>query len=144
MTKSSGPFVVAVVTQQETRMWFEGIDHGAEHETVKERNPFDRHNHIRMAQHNRGHDIDEYMPDYLESISQALKPAGEVLLITHGKGKGSAVPALTDYFEKKHPLVAKKVADVLDVDITRMTEPQLLALAREWWDKKYGIHEIIS
>jgi len=144
MSKNSGPFVVAVVTQQETRMWFEGIDPGAEHKTVKERNPFDRHNHIRMAQHNRGHDIDEYMPDYLESISEALKPAGEVLLITHGKGKGSAVPALTNYFEKKHPLIANKIADVLDVDITRMTEPQLLDLAREWWDKKYGIHPISS
>lgn len=144
MSKNSGPFVLAVVTQQETRMWFEGIDPGAEHETVKERNPFDRHNHVRMAQHNRGHDIDEYMQDYLEAISEALEPAREVLLITHGKGKGSAVPALTDYFEKKHPLLAKKVADVLDVDITRMTEPQLLALAREWWDKKYGIHTTIS
>jgi hypothetical protein len=142
MSKNSGPFVLAVVTQEETRMWFSGIDPGAEHETVRERNPFDRHNHVRMAQHNRGHDIDEYMPDYLESISEALKPAGEILLITHGKG--SAVPALTDYFKKKHPLVAAKVADVLDVDITRMTEPQLLAMAREWWDKKYGIHEISS
>lgn len=142
MSKNSGPFVVAVVTQEETRMWFEGIDRGAEHRTVKERNPFDRHNHIRMAQHNRGHDIDEFMPDYLEAISKALEPAREVLLITHGKGKGSAVPALTDYFEKKHPLIAKKVVDVLDVDITRMTEPQLLALAREWWDKKYGVHTI--
>jgi cyclopropane fatty-acyl-phospholipid synthase-like methyltransferase len=101
MSKSSGPFVVAVVTQEETRMWFAGIDHGAEHETVKERNPFDRHNHVRMAQHNGGHDIDEYMPDYLESISEALKPAGEILLITHGKGKANAVPVLTDYFKKK-------------------------------------------
>jgi hypothetical protein len=144
MSKSSGPFVVAVVTQQETRMWFSGIDSGAEHESVKERDPFARHHHVRMAQHNGGHDIDEYMPDYLESISEALKPAGEILLVTHGKGKGSAVPTLTNYFEKKHPLLAAKVADVLDVDITRMTEPQLLALAREWWDKKYGIHEISS
>lgn len=144
MSTNSGPFVLAVVTQEEARMWFEGLDHGAGHKSVKERNPFDRHNHIRMAQHNRGHDIDEYMPDYLEEISRALEPAGEVLLIVHGKGKGSAVPALTDYFQKKHPLVAKKVADVLDVDITRMTEPQLLAVAREWWDKKYGIHPIIS
>ncbi|HEY3293243.1 MAG TPA: hypothetical protein VGJ85_06400 [Candidatus Nanopelagicaceae bacterium] len=144
MSTNSGPFVLAVVTQEETRMWFEGLDHGAEHKTVKERNPFDRHNHIRMAQHNRGHDIDEYMPDYLEEISKALEPAREVLLIVHGKGKGSAVPLLTDYFEKKHPQVAKKVADVLDVDITRMTEPQLLAVAREWWEKKYGVHEISS
>jgi len=142
MSENSGSFVVAVVTQDEARMWFSGIDRGAEHETVKERNPFDRHNHVRMAQHNGGHDIDEYMPDYLESISQALKPAGEILLITHGKGKGSAVPALTDYFEKKHPLISKKVADVLDVDITRMTEPQLLALAREWWDKKHGYYDV--
>lgn len=144
MSKKFGPFVLAVVTQQETRMWFSGMDSGAEHRTVKERNPFDRHHHVRMAQHNGGHDIDEYMPDYLESISEALKSAGEVLLVTHGKGKGSAVPALTNYLEKKHPLIAEKISDVLDVDITRLTEPQLLALGREWWDMKYGIHTTIS
>ncbi len=144
MSKKSGPFVLAVVTQEETRLWFSGIDPDAEHESVKERNPLDRHHHVRMAQHNGGHDIDEYMPDYLESISEALKPAGEILLITHGKGKANAVPALTNYFEKKYPLVAEKVAGVLDVDITSMTEPQLLALAREWWDKKHGIHDISS
>ena len=142
MTENSGQFVVAVVTQDETRMWSQGVNPDAEHGTVKARNPFNRHNHVRMAQHHRGHDVDKFTQDYFESISEALKSAGEILLITHGQGKGSAVPALTDYFEKKHPHIAQKVADVLDVDITRMTEPQLLALAREWWDKKHGIHTI--
>lgn len=144
MSTNSGPFVLAVVTQDETRMWFEGLEHGADHRTVKDRNPFDRHNHVRMAQHNGGHDIDKYMPDYLEAISRALEPAREILLLVHGKGKGNAVPVLTDYFEKKHPKLAKKVVDVLDVDITRMTEPQLLALGREWWEKRYGIHLVSS
>ena len=144
MSENSGPFVVAVVTQDEARMWSSGVSPGAEHETVKARNPFDRHNHVRMAQHHGGHDVDKFTQDYFESISEVLKPAGEVLLITHGQGKGSAVPALTNYFEKKHPLLAKKVADVLDVDITRLTEPQLLALAREWWEKKHGYHDITS
>lgn len=144
MSENPGPFTVVVVTQDEARMWVSDLGHEAKPEIVKDRNPFNRHNHIRMAQFHHGHDVDKFTDEYFESISEALKSAGEVLLITHGQGKGSAVPALTDYFERKHPLLAKKVADVLDVDITRLTEPQLLALAREWWDKKYGYHDITS
>lgn len=144
MTQQPGPFVVAVITQDETRMWIDHLEHGAKHQTVKDRNPFNRHNHIRMAQMHHMHDVDKFDDWYFEQIAKALEPAGEILLITHGDGKGSAVPALTNYLERKHPITAKKVADNLDVDVTRLTEPQLLDLAREWWDKKYGIHTIAT
>lgn len=144
MSKITGQFAVAVVTQDETRIWGADLVAGAKPEVVKDRNPFNRHNHIRMAQHHHGHDVDKFTDEYFKSIAEALEPAKEVLLITHGDGKGSTVPALTNYFEKKYPQLAKKVSDNLDVDVTRLTEPELLALAREWWDKKYGIHSIAT
>ncbi|MBI3429739.1 MAG: hypothetical protein HY050_06765 [Actinobacteria bacterium] len=140
MSDITGQFAVAVVTQDEARIYGPDLERGTEHETIKARNPFTRHHHIRMAQFHHMRDVDRYMNDYLKSIAEALKPAEEVLLITHGNGKGSAYPALMNYFEKKYPDLAKKVSDNLDVDITRLTEPELLALAREWWDKKYGYH----
>ncbi|MFA5918930.1 MAG: hypothetical protein WC800_05285 [Candidatus Nanopelagicaceae bacterium] len=140
MSDITGQFAVAVVTQDEARIFGPDLERGAEHDLVKAANPFNRHNHIRMAQFHHMHDIDRYMDDYLKLIAEALEPAREVLFITHGDGKGSAYPVLMDYFEKKYPELAKKVSDNLDVDVTRLTEPQLLALAREWWDKKYGYH----
>lgn len=143
MSGNSERFVVVVITQDETRIWTSKLEHGAKPSIVKDRDPFTRHKHVRMAQHHRGHDVDKFTDEYFEAISDGLNEAGEVLLITHGQGKGSAVPAFTDYLGKKDPLLAKKVADVLDVDITGLTEPQLLALAREWWEKKYGIHAVI-
>lgn len=140
MSDITGQFAVAVVTQDEARIFGPDLDRGAEADEVKARNPFTRHHHIRMAQFHHMRGVDTFTVDYLKAIAQALEPAAEVLLITHGDGKGSAYPALIKYFEKQYPQLAKKVADNLDVDVTRLTEPQLLALAREWWDKKYGYH----
>lgn len=140
MSDITGQFAVAVVTQDEARIFGPDLDRGAEPDEVKARNPFTRHHHVRMAQFHHMRGVDVYTVDYLKNIAEALEPAKEVLLITHGDGKGSAYPVLMDYFQKKYPELAKKVADNLDVDVTRLTEPQLLALAREWWDKKYGIH----
>lgn len=144
MSNISGQFAVAVVTQEEARIFGPDLDRDAEPDEVKARNPFTRHHHVRMAQFHHMRGVDVYTVDYLKNIAEALEPAKEVLLITHGDGKGSAYPVLMDYFEKKYPGLAKKVSDNLDVDVTRLTEPQLLALAREWWDKKYGIHAIAT
>ena len=138
MLDITGQFAVAVVTQEEARIFGPDLERGAEHDEVKARNPFTRHHHVRMAQYHHMRGVDVYTVDYLKNIAEALNPAREVLLITHGDGKGSAYPALMTYFEKKYPQLAKKVSDNLDVDVTGLTEPQLLALAREWWDKKYG------
>ena len=140
MDNVTGQFAVAVITQEEARIWGSDMNAETEPQVVKARNSFTRHHHIRMAQFHHMHEVDRYTDDYLKLIAVALEPAREVLLITHGDGKASAFTHLSKYFEKNYPQLAKKVSGNLDVDITRLTEPEILALAREWWDKKYGIH----
>lgn len=144
METIAGQFAVAVITQDEARIWGKKLEAGTKPLKVKDINPFNRHNHIRMAQMHHMHDVDKFTDQYFKLIAEALEPAQEVLLITHGDGKGSAYPAIVKYFEREYPLLAAKVSDNIDVDITRMTEPELLAVAREWWEKKYGIHSIAT
>jgi hypothetical protein len=38
------------------------------------------------------------------------------------------------YLERKHSLLAAKIVDALDTNLIAMTEPEILAMAREWFD----------
>ena len=39
------------------------------------------------------------------------------------------------YLERKHPDLAKKVVDTLDTNLFGITQPEILAMAREWFDR---------
>jgi hypothetical protein len=126
-------FVIAVVQQDDTRIWTTGIEPGNKPETIS--SPADNlhHHHVRMAQHHGGHHTDPNRPEYLEEIAQSLSTAGEILLIGHGKGKASSVLALVQFLERKHPDLARKVVGAIDSNVEALTEPEILALAREWF-----------
>jgi len=127
-------FVIAVVTQDETRIWTTGIDPGKKPETISAPADNLHHHHVRMAQHHGGHRADPNRAEYLEEIAQALSSAGQVLLIGHGKSKASSMLALVQYLERKHPDLALKVVGALDSNLDALTEPEILALAREWFE----------
>jgi len=38
------------------------------------------------------------------------------------------------YLERKHATLAKKVVDALDTNLEAMTEHQILAMARNWFE----------
>ncbi|HEX7404599.1 MAG TPA: hypothetical protein VF307_01590 [Candidatus Nanopelagicaceae bacterium] len=127
-------FVIAVVTQDETRIWTTGIDPGKKPETISAPDDNLHHHHVRMAQHHGGHHADPNRAEYLEEIAQALSSAGQILLIGHGKSKASSMLALVQYLERKHPDLALKVVGALDSNLDALTEPEILALAREWFE----------
>jgi hypothetical protein len=133
-------FVIAVVTQDDTRIWTTGIEPGKEPETIWAPADNLHHHHVRMAQHHGGHHADPNRPEYLEEIAQSLSSAGEILLIGHGKGKGNSVLALVQFLERKHPDLALKVVGAIDSNLDALTEPEILAMAREWFESfKRGI-----
>jgi hypothetical protein len=59
---------------------------------------------------------------------------GKILLVGHGKGKSDLMLKLVQHLERLHPETAAKVVAALDVNMPAMTEPQILAVAREWFD----------
>ncbi|MGA0083202.1 MAG: hypothetical protein ACO3H5_06135 [Candidatus Nanopelagicales bacterium] len=70
-------------------------------------------------------------------ISQAIKPASEVLLLGHGEGKSDAVQNFQRYLKEKHQDLAKKIVGTIHADVVHMTEPQILAQARSWFDNHH-------
>jgi hypothetical protein len=60
-----------------------------------------------------------------------------VLFLGHGEGKADAVHNFQSYLKEKHQDLAKKIVGVIEADVSHMTEPQVLAEARAWFDKHH-------
>lgn len=125
--------VVAVVEQDETRVWLTNAEKGSKPEVIHP--PAARNIHVRGAQSHGGHDSNKTDKEYYEEISKILSPAGEILLVGHGKGKSNAVLKLIQHLERHHSDVAHKVVGSLDLNVPAMTDGELLAAARSWFDE---------
>ena len=130
----SGKLVVAAVTQLETRIWATDAQRGDKPEIVARPTDENVHHHVRQGQQSHGHDSNRFERPYLEGISAALSSAGQILLIGHGTGKSNAMLNLIQYLERNHAKTAEKVVAALDLNVSALTEPQILAAAREWFD----------
>lgn len=124
-------FVVVAISQNEARVWSAGIEpdsplmefhrahENAEHRKTREMREGGRYE-------------DRVDPEYFEPIVQAVGAAEQILLVGHGTGKASEVLLFIKYLEHKHPALASKVVDTVDVDLGNTSNGQVLALAREW------------
>jgi hypothetical protein len=128
----TGKLAVAVITRDETRIWATDASRGQKPETIHPASG--RHQHVREAQHHGGHESSKFDKSYYEEIADALAGADEILLIGHGHGKGNSMVALIQHLERHHPNVAHKIVGSVDENIAAMSEPELLAAAREWFD----------
>ncbi|MEI6404710.1 MAG: hypothetical protein WCO64_02930 [Actinomycetes bacterium] len=126
----NGKFVIAVITRDETRIWSTDAKRGDIPTTIA-LPPVDHH-HVREAQHHGGHESTKNDRPYHEAIAQALRPAGEILLIGHGKGKGNSMLQFVQFLESHHHDIAAHVVGTVEEDIVAMTEPEILAAARKW------------
>ena len=125
--------VVAVVERNETKVWLTNAEKGAKPDVVHP--PVTRNIHVREAQHHSGHDSDKAEKLYYEEIAKTLEPAGEILLVGHGNGKANQVLKLIQYLERHHANIAHKVVGSLDINVPAMTDGELLAAARDWFDE---------
>lgn len=97
--------------------------------------PYDPHHFLHHLTHKdqpreRGQRAHEDATFY-ERISQALVNAGSILVIGRGTGKSDAADHLMAYIREHHAETAKKLLTELTVDLSHITEPQLLAMARD-------------
>ena len=74
------------------------------------------------------------VPAYYKEIIASVSGASEILIMDHGHGKASSMLHFVQYLERKHPELAKKVVDAIDTNFVAMTEPEILAVARDWFD----------
>lgn len=135
----TGKLIVAAITHDETRIWATDAHRGDKPEIVARPSLEHVHHHVRQAQVNHGHESNRLEIPYLEGIATAVAPAGQILLVGHGKGKSNSMLKVIQFLERHHPKTAEKVVAALDINVPALTEPQILAAAREWFeDHKNG------
>ena len=135
----TGKLVVAAVTHSETRIWATDAQRGDKPEVVARPSAEHVHHHVRQGQAAHGHESQRFEQPYLEGVSNALAPAGQILLIGHGKGNSNSMLKLIQHLERHHSKTAERVVAALDINVPALTEPQILAAAREWFeDHKSG------
>lgn len=130
----TGKLVVAAVTHSDTRIWATDAQRGDKPELIARPSAEHVHHHVRQNNVTHGHETNRFEIPYLEGIATALEPAGQILLVGHGKGKSNSMLTLIQHLERHHPQTAHKIVAALDVNVPALTEPQILAAAREWFD----------
>ena len=133
--------VVLAVTNKSSRLWKSGMDPDADVEEIiaPERVTRRAFRTDRMLRGNKeelvGKRLDVQTIEYYESIAAAIPPDAELLLIGHGNGKASAAVKFREYLKKKHHRLEEQIVDELDENLIALTDNQVLALSREWFNR---------
>jgi hypothetical protein len=126
-------FVVLTITKNETRVWATGTTRGTIPTKIFAPPEYNSH-HFRDDPKHQGRGDGPGVPTYYREIIQAIKGASQILIIGHGNGKASSMLHFIQYLERKEPDLAAKVVDAIDTNLLAMTEPEILAMAREWFE----------
>ena len=135
MPKLSDRLVVVAITQHEARVWLSGIDPESMPTKIEAPDPKERLHHVREAQHHGGHKVKHSDAAYFEEIANSVASAKQILFVGHGKGKADSAAEFMQYLERKHPQTANKVSGSLEGNLPAMSEPEILALARDWFEQ---------
>ncbi|MEJ6573729.1 MAG: hypothetical protein QNL78_01205 [Actinomycetes bacterium] len=133
MLDISEKFVVLTITLHEARVWATGMERGAIPEKIFAPPALNPH-HFRSDPSHHGRGDGPGVPAYYEEIVDVIGSASEILIIGHGHGKANSMLHFIQYLERKHAPLAKKVVEAIDTNLIAMTEPQILAMARDWFD----------
>jgi hypothetical protein len=97
--------------------------------------PYDPHHFLHHLKHKdqsreRGRRAPEE-PAYYARIADAVALAGKIVVVGHGAGKSNAAHHLTEYLRSHHPATYKRVVAEAVCDLSTITTPQLLEIARK-------------
>jgi hypothetical protein len=97
--------------------------------------PYDPHHFLHHLTHKdqsreRGQRAPED-PSFYDRIAEAVAAGGKIVVIGHGEGKSNAAHHLTEYLRGHHPETAGRIVREVAADLSSVTTPQLLNIARE-------------
>ena len=70
-------------------------------------------------------------PAYYEKIADAAALGGKIVVVGHGAGKSNAAHHLTEYLRSHHSETYQRIVREIVADLSSITTPQLLDLARQ-------------
>jgi len=132
--KLRGKCVVAVITFHDSWIYPTDAVPGQRPEHIVAADP---HGHFQKVHHFGGSPDGKYEDDeteYWRDLTDALAPAGAILLLGHGKGKANASHRWVAYAERHRGEVAAKVIADIRVDVDALDNAQVLRLAQYYLD----------
>jgi hypothetical protein len=133
-----GKNVVAVIAFRESDIYVTDANPGERPTRVVAPDPRGRFHKVRHHAGNPSGAYEDDSPEYWEEITQALAPAGAILVFGHGNGKANASHHWVTYVEKHRPDVAAKLVADVRVDIDHIDERQVLRLAQTYFGERPG------
>jgi hypothetical protein len=133
-----GMNVVAAVDFHEAVIYVTDASPGQRPERLVATDP---RGHFHQVHHHAGNPSGAYeddSPAYWRDLTDALAPAGSILLLGHGKGKANASHHWVAYVEQHHQDVAAKVVADVRVDIDHLEREQVLGLAQYYFTAPFA------
>jgi hypothetical protein len=130
---AAAPALLIVMDHHEAKIY--QVDDMQTPSGVRAIKPHDPHHFLHHLTHKeqsreRGQRAPEEAAYYTE-IAEALASGGRIVLAGHGTGKSNAVHHLADFLRAHHVETSQRVACELDVDLSSVTLPQMLEMARQ-------------
>ena len=132
--KESAPVgrMVAVIDHHKARIYQnQGGSRPEREDVVKPYDPHGFHRHLihRKEAHFAGQRVPEEASFY-EQIAENLKPAKEIVLIGHGRGKSSALDFLMEYLKTHYPTMLPRIVASEITDLSAITEKEIETVAQ--------------
>jgi len=125
--------VVALIEFHETTVYPTDASPGERPERVVALDPRGRFQKVHHKAGNPKGTYEADSPEYWRAITEALAPAGAILLLGHGKGHANAADRWVAYVEEHRKDVAATVVAEVRVDTDRLDNEQLLRLAQQYF-----------
>jgi len=97
--------------------------------------PYDPHHFLHHLTHkDQDRERGQRAPEesaYYEEIAHAVALDGRIVIVGHGEGKSNAAHHLTEYLQSHHRETYRRIVREIDADLSSITTPQLLDLARQ-------------
>jgi hypothetical protein len=135
MDEARGGFVAVAITREEARLWLSTGEPGVAPERFIAPTDWRRHRHPRKSMDRPEREAQHDAAVFFESITQAVSSSSHILLVGHGHGKANEMLKLVQYWERKHPEVARKVVGAVDSNLEALSDNEVLALARQWFEE---------
>ena len=125
--------VVASIAFQESVVYPTDASPGKRPERLVASDPLGRFHKVHHFAGNPDGTYEADSPEYWRELTEALAPAGAILLLGHGTGKANASHRWVAYVEKHRKDVAAKVVADVRVDIDHLDDRQVLRLAQYYF-----------
>ncbi len=124
--------ILVVMDHHEARLYH--LDIRAKDPSEHVIRPYDPHHFLHhLAYENQSRERGQRAPEdpsFYTRIAGAIASCERIVVIGHGKGHSNAAHHLIAYLKLHHPQTYKKLADEVVADLSSVTPPQLLVLAR--------------